>query len=95
MHHFVQALCHNGEYGFTRNTLQAFLIKIRDSRRSPHHAQAPLLFTYHAVIDVLRLANITRYCAATGPSMALHQPLAAAAQMRPVRSPHIQGQQVR
>jgi hypothetical protein len=66
MYHLVQGLCCNGNYGFTNNTLQAFLIKIRDMCWSPHHAQAPLLFTYHAVIDALCLADITRYHAITG-----------------------------
>jgi hypothetical protein len=32
MHHFIQALYRNGEYGFTRNTLHTFLIRIQDTR---------------------------------------------------------------
>jgi hypothetical protein len=28
VHHFVQALCHNVDFGFTRNRLQSFLTKM-------------------------------------------------------------------
>jgi hypothetical protein len=30
LHHFVQSLCHNGDHGFTHNTLHTFLVRIRD-----------------------------------------------------------------
>jgi hypothetical protein len=49
IHHFVQALCRNGAYGFTHNNLQAFLVRIRDMRRSSHQTQYQLPFPYHEV----------------------------------------------
>jgi hypothetical protein len=95
LQHFVQVLSPNGDYGFTHNTLQVFLVKIRNTRRSPNHATAPLPFSYHEVLDALRLADIDHYRVTPGPhgspSMQVHQPLVAAAQMHPLRSPHDHG----
>jgi hypothetical protein len=90
MHHFFQALCRNGDYCFTRNTLQAFLICIWDMRRSPHHAQSPPPFTYHEILEVIRFSEITRFLTATSLA-SMNQPLVHAAQMCPHSSPQGHG----
>jgi hypothetical protein len=94
LHNFMQSLSHNGDHKYTRNTLQSLLIHIRDIRRSPMHAQTVLPFTYHEVLVLLRLAEITHfqviYSIQSGPSRLITQsPMVADAQMRPRRSPQI------
>jgi hypothetical protein len=94
----LQCLSRNGNHRYTRNTLQSLLIQIQDIRWSPTHAQTVLPFTYHEVLVLLRLAEITHFqvisSIQSGPSRLIAQaPVASAAQMRPQCSP--QGSAVR
>jgi hypothetical protein len=71
LHHFVQSLCHNGDHGFTRNTLHPFRVCIRDLRRNPQHATQPLPFTFHEVLSTLLLADIIHYMVSAATASAI------------------------
>jgi hypothetical protein len=88
LHCFVQTLSLNGDHGYNLNSLQSFLIQIRDIQWSPTHAQDVLPFTYHAVLVILHLTEITPFHVTSsiksGPSGLMAQsPVLAAAKMHP------------
>jgi hypothetical protein len=88
IHHFIRVVCRNGDLGFTRNTLQSYLIRICDMRLPPSHVHGPLWCMFHEVLSTLRLTEIIHYHTAssdnhTSMSSLVHQSLIAAAQMRP------------
>jgi hypothetical protein len=95
LHHFLQVLRRNGDCGFTRNTLQVFLIRIRNTHCAPKNATAPLPFSYHEVLYALSLTEIDYYRATPGlhgsPFIQVHEPMVSAAQMPPIWSPHGHG----
>jgi hypothetical protein len=97
LHHFVQILGKNTDAGLTRGVILPCILQIKQLRRLPTHPTAPLPFTYHDVMLLLRDAEITHYVASRNASSfvnpvlegtGMHDPVAAAAQLRPSKSPY-------
>jgi hypothetical protein len=98
--HFVQALGKNSDSGLTRLVLLPSILKIKQLRQSPTHPMISLPFTYHDVLLMLRDAEITHFHTGIRSGLAhvfmnttpgVHDPVVAAAQMRPNKAPQAQG----
>jgi hypothetical protein len=61
LHHFLQALCGNGDSGFTRTTLSSFDRTIKRLRRDPQHIAVALPFTFYDIQVELRDARIITF----------------------------------
>jgi hypothetical protein len=89
LHHFLQALCANGDSGFTRTTLSSFDRTINRLRRDPQHITVALPFTFYDIQVELRDAGIITFRAPN--ALAVAPGLVAAAQLRPHKSPYARG----
>jgi hypothetical protein len=89
LHHFLQALCENGDSGFTRTTLSSFDHTIKRLRRDPQHINVALPFTFYDIQVELRDAGIINFRAPN--ALAVAPGLVAAAQLRPHKSPYARG----
>jgi hypothetical protein len=89
LHHFLQALCANGESGFTRTTLSSFDRTIKRLRRDPQHITVALSFTFYDIQVELRDVGIITFRSPN--TLAVVPDLVAAAQLRPHKSPYARG----
>jgi hypothetical protein len=74
LHHFVQVLGKNMDDALTRGVILQCILQIKQLRRLPTHTPAPLPFTYHEVVILLRDGEITHYLAGRSLSSSLSNP---------------------
>jgi hypothetical protein len=89
LHHFLQALCANGDGGFTRTTLSSSDRTIKRLHRDPQHITVALPFTFYEIQVELRDAGTITLRAPN--ALAVAPCLIAAAQLRPHKSPYARG----